>query len=263
MVRWTIVVALLAVPVSIARADEDVEAALAAYEQAEFAAAREAMRRAEAGDGLTRDDVVELLRVSALVNFASGDRAAMRRDLAHLLALEPGLDPTDFPPSIQTLVRDELAPAAVPVALSGQLSGGRFEVHPTAPARLLRELRVSCRVDTGGWVVGTRPVLEVEARAGQRVQCHASIIGPGGATLATAGSPGAPISAVIGGAPSPAEVARAVPEPAERPRPEGGRALPWVLAAVGAVVVAVALALALTLSDGASDQTVVAPPALP
>jgi ribonuclease E len=231
------------------------------YRQADFEGAIAALDRAAAGDGLARDDALELLALRAIARFALGDQPAMERDLASLAAVEPGHHlPAEVPPTVRRAFDRAREGVARPLALEAGFeetdAAVRFAARAVgAGTDLLRRVRVLCRVDGSAWRESeAAPELTTAAGPGQTVECRAEAIGIGGAVLAAAGSEDAPLrhalpAAIVAG---PTEAARSVgtPTPATLAGDDDDERAPvWPWAVAGAiVVVAATIALAAVLA---------------
>jgi len=200
------------------------------YEEADFVGALDALGRAEAGSDLTLADLEVLFEQRVLVQVALANEAGVRADLRRLLAVAPEhVLPRGAPPEVVRLFAELRAEGAgsvrVVVTTDAAADGVTIFVRGENDwAGIIRSVRTSARVvGNDAWDVATDAPLLVPTSAGERVEYFAEAIGPGGAVLARAGSPEAPLGASSRGAPAAAG---------------GEETWPIVLAVVAGVLVA-------------------------
>lgn len=178
-----------------AAARASLERARAALDRARFIEAVRAYDEAAAGEGLSRADVVELLRGRALARHASRDVAGAERDLVGLLSLVPDADLGDLaPPAMQRTFARLRGEVSAPLSLVAEATpipdGFSLSARVVEDvASIVREVRVSWARE-GVWEVSTERTTRVPA--GERLLWTAEAIGPGGAVLARAGTRQAP-----------------------------------------------------------------------
>lgn len=227
-----------------ARAQDAVTRAREAFARAEFTASIEAYDEAAAGDGLTRDEVVELLRGRALSKHAANDIAGAERDLVALLSLEPDAALGDMaPPALQRafarLQGEVRAPLALEVVAEPIPDGFRVRTAIREDvASLVREVRVHWR--EGDEWTETRGD-DVRVLAGASLTYFVEAIGPGGAVLASEGSHDEPLEARAARVEVAADAA-AEPSGADVPLIVG------LSVGAAAVIAAVAIVLAVVLA---------------
>jgi len=229
--------------------------ARAAYENADFASTLEALSRVEAGSGLTRADVLALLELRALTEFATGATAALDSTLTRLLSLEPSYAAgPSAAPRFAALVETVRARGVLTLELTGTATpaptGVRIALRTIDPSGLVLAHRVHWR-DQGleQSAEGTDVLVPTERSS---LSWWAEAIGPGGAVLART---------------EPTE-----PTPAARSSATGDRATPAAsggaddstLAIVLGVVAGVALvggaiAVGIVVAGGAPADTVLMP----
>jgi hypothetical protein len=246
-VRGPLVAALalglaLALP-PIALAHDDLDAALRHYERAEFARAVSAFDRAEASDHLTREELETLLRGRGLAHHAAGDEGAAEEDLATWLSLAPtaSLDDTT-PPAVRRLferLRGEAVALDVEASVVPTSTGFGISARVVGDVgHLTRTVRIHYRTTAGTDVVeGARAdVLSSDATLAYWIE----VVGPGGASLATAGSEAGPLE-------HRRDSIAAAAEPAGPPITGGDDTGVIVGVTVTAVVVVAAVAVVLAL----------------
>ncbi len=216
-----------------------------AFDRAELEAAIAAYDEAAAGDGLSRAELMELLRGRALARHAARDVAGAEQDLVALLSLDPDAELGEMaPPALQrsfARLRGEVsAPLAIEVSVTPLPDG--FRVRTTVRedvASLVREIRVHARTD-GEWSVEAGDDVAIVA---DRLEYAVEAIGPGGAVIAHEGTREDPRTI---------EAPRVEPEP-EAPAPAGDDTVAiavGVSVGAAAVIAAVAIVLAVVLAPG-------------
>lgn len=254
---------LVAIPV--ARAHDDVEAGVAAYQEANFEAALSAFGRAEASPALSREDLARMLFVRALVHSAFGSDGARDVDLLRLASLAPdhplraaGSDGTELvaPPPVREAFaaaeRGLAGPIAIRVALEAAPGGAILRASvENDPGGLTRRVRVTATVG-GAEQRADDGRVTLRGDAGAAVTYAASALGPGGAVLATReGEDAIPGAAALADAIAPA--------------PEGGSDewAWWLGGGIALAVLAGGIALVVVLvteSGGDEPGTQLAPP---
>ncbi|MBX3274593.1 MAG: hypothetical protein KF729_30285 [Sandaracinaceae bacterium] len=246
---------VLSLPAAAQDAAGALEAARAEMAGARFAEAAARLDAAAAApDGLDRPALVTLLRLRALARHALRDADAARADLVALLSLEPGATlGAEAPPSLTRALEEARASSGPGLRVDAEASrsAGGFTVSSRAsgdPAGLVRRLRVlALREDTVEPHEGAR--VEIAGEGTLRYVVEA--IGPGGAVLATAGTPSAPRELRA----EPARVA--APRAASEEGGDDTALIVGIGAGAAAVIAGVAIALAILL---AVPDTRVLPP---
>ena len=251
--RWLLRLALVVCGLLVwphgARAQSLVDEGRRLYEEADFVGALDALGRAEAGSDLTLADLEVLFEQRVLVQVALANEAGVRADLRRLLAVAPEhVLPRGAPPEVVRLfaqLRTESAGSVrVVVTTDAAADGVTITVRGENDwAGIIRSVRTSARtLGSETWDVATDAPLLVPTSAGERVEYFAEAIGPGGAVLARAGSPEAPLGASSRGAPAASG---------------GEESWPIVLAVVAGVLVAgavVGVVVGVTQSPTVSTQ---------
>lgn len=262
-VRLTLalVISCAALP-STASAQQGLASAREHYSKARFEEALDDLDAAESSQELERGELVRVLVLRGLVQYALDRTDALERTLRQLAVVEPTaeLGEEAGPALVERwkAVRDE----AKEPALEIEIVPGGLETTLRARARndaeLVRELAVHARVERGPWTRGRRE-LSVEVRPGSRVRYYAQAFGPGGVELMTLGSRQAPRVHRVPGSPvssAPDPVAADATQPAEADGEDEGAPVGWIVGSVGlAAVVAAVVAVALVVpSDGRETQ---------
>jgi hypothetical protein len=252
-----------------ARAQTDpsgVATAESAFAEGRFEEARELLNRLADGDGLeTVEQVRELLILRVRVSVALRDEDATERDLRRLAALAPRRAlPESVPPGVRERF-EEIATLVEPLDLEvthEEVFGGvvvRARASEGA-SDLARGVRVHARTPGGEWLSSDDEVMRVAAPPGTAVEYYASLVGPGGAVLASAASPQRPRRARSLGR---ADLGDAGRPAAADPEPDASDPWPAILG-VGVplvVVVGVAVGLGVHFGSQAGDGAIeVAPP---
>jgi hypothetical protein len=142
--------ALLLLPAS-ALAQGRLTEARAAFDAAEFEAARSELDALAAGDDLSFDEVCGLLVLRAEVHLALGSDAAMETDLLGLLTIAPDVTlPRTAPPELHDAVerirRRTIAPLTVRSAAEPTATGARIRARAEGDdAGLVRRVQVRVR----------------------------------------------------------------------------------------------------------------------
>jgi len=232
-------------------AHPDVDEGRALYAQADFPGALEAFARAEAGDDLTRAELLELLERRILIHLVQGDQPSADRDLESIGAIDPDHEfARDIPPEVvDSFGGAEHVPLSVVVESQPSADGVELTASvENEPTGLVREVRLHYRVDGGPWEASTERSLHVAAPAGSTVEHHAEAIGPGGAVIAAVASADAPRAFRVA-----AELTAV-----EEETVDDGGGFPWLWVGVGAaalVAIGVVIAIVVVSSGGDSNET--------
>lgn len=244
-----------------ARAHPLLDQAQERFQQADFEGALELYAQAEAGDDLTRDDLVQLYLRRALVHHAVGNDEDLQLDLDRLATLEPQMElGRQIPPRLRRAFEEAAAEVTAPLSVEVDATPVEDAVRLSARvqndrAALVREVHLSARGD-GDWESAVNDEIVVTIGSDGRVLYFAELVGPGGAVIASAGSRDEP--RVL----SPDARQTAVgPGSGEEIEPDEGGVPWWPFVVGGAVAAAGAVALILLLAP-ANDQTDVGPPQL-
>lgn len=252
------VLALALVISSATAAAQDATSRLAeaesAYREGRFDEARQLVDRVASGDELeTLDEVRQLLVLRVQINAAMRDRDAVTADLRRLAQLDPEWAP---PEAIPPEIRQELSALAgtiEPVRLEvthEEVFGGvvvRAEASGTGSG-LTRGVRMYARTPGGEWLAHDGDILRVPTPPGRVIEYYAEVVGPGGATVVTAGSSDEPFHARAAG--------RIPSEPATPPAASTAPRDPWPIVVgvlVGVAVVAGAVALGIYFGTQEAD----------
>jgi len=256
MPRARLLVTLLTVLIALAAAgrasaQSPLDGARGHFEQAEFEAALSELDRVEEGDGLTREQLLELLRLRILVELGMGDDGGVRTDVRRLLSLDPDHRLGDsMPPEVHEAaeaIRAELGGVvSVEVEAGPTPTGVRLDAEVrNDPTSLVRQVIVHGRVAHGRWQRAAPP-LTLAPGPGTSVAFWAEAVGPGGAVVATDGSSEVPSTFTTAA------------EDDDGGDQGGGNTLLWVgIGAGGAALVAGAIVTVglLSGSAGVSDTT--------
>jgi len=237
MRRWAC--AMILATASAAHAHPDVDQALAEYEAVELEAALDTLARAEAGDGLSLDELGLLYELRALIHFARGDEDAVDVALRALARAHPEHDFSQRSPPALRQRFAAIRGGVDPVALRLSEEEGVVVAVITAGAEAVREVRLHHR-EVGGVAATEAGMAPRWSLGGVAVEVWAEAVGPGGAILASAGSETQP---------------RAFGVVEEEETEEGGPGLGvWLGIAGGVAAVAVVVILAVTLSGGDDER---------
>lgn len=241
-----------------ARAQAPLERAQQALGEADFAGAVRAFdEAAQADEGLSREQLLDLYVGRAQAHLALGDPDAARADVRRLLSLDPGHE-LDYRvrPEIREMAEELRGEISGPLEVTAEVGAetGAVTVSATAsddPASLVREVRVFGRVGGGEWLSGVGSVV-VPVASATTVEYYAQAVGPGGAVLATDGTEGSPRTHAYRDAPA---------DGGDREPPlEDGSDGPdeGVLWAIGGIALAVGIAVVVTvlvLTSASNDAT--------
>jgi hypothetical protein len=195
LARTALLLALLA-PAPAAAQGSSIARARQQMERAEFDAAVATLDTAEtSSSGLSRAEVVDLYATRAAAHLALGHTAEMERDLDRLAALDPTytFDEAARPELAEGIAERRGAPLSIDVEISDEPGGARVRaaVHRD-PGDLVRSIHLRARpAGATAWIEASGETLVVPGA--DEVEVWADAIGPGGATLASAGSEDAPI----------------------------------------------------------------------
>ncbi len=237
-----------------ARAHPAVDEARAMYEEADFEGALAAIDRALSGDDLTRDELLDALRLRALVHLGMGDAEAMAEAVSAWVALAPDLELDEsVPPEIRDAARqargrgdEELGlraratPTATGVRIDAEVRGDRAE--------LVRTVRLHGRVGGGAWERSETAPLELAVPDAAEVAYYAEAVGPGGVVVANEGSAREPL--------------RWSPPAIERDDDDDGSG-PWLWVGLGAGAAAVVGTVVAVLLVTGGEQSDLTRPSLP
>lgn len=196
MTRLVLIAALvlLAPSTTLAQAGP-IAQATARIDEADFEAAIGILDRAEAGDALSREDLVLLYATRAGASLALGRADDMTRDLDRLSALEPAyvLDASARPELRDALAARSHQPLRLDLAFDVQPGAATIRATVAGdPGGLAREIHLRARVvGTEAWTERTGDTLVVPATDAE-LEYWGEIVGPGGAIVARAGSAASP-----------------------------------------------------------------------
>lgn len=188
-----VVVALCLLAPSRAWAHPLVDEGLQRLRDADFAGALQVFEEAEAGDDLTRADLVALLAARATVHLALDDQAAAVLDLRMLATLDPRhvIDRTAPPDFRRAFARaTQAVRGPLSVTATHERVADRVQIEARAhddPAGVVRAIRVFVRRD-GAWLPASTPPASLLVPASTSVEYYVEAVGPGGAVVARAGS---------------------------------------------------------------------------
>lgn len=244
-----------------AAAHPDVDEAKELLMEAEFERALEAFARAEAGDDLSRGDLIDLLGARCLAHLALDDASALRLDLRRLASLDRAYEwGREAPPELGEAFADTLTVVQGELSISSEATpvpGGVAVDTATAAdhGNLVTGTLLFVRGASGAYRRGSDGTQAL--RAGQSLHYYVQAIGPGGAVLAAEGGEDSPVT-------SAAALAGSSLVRRNDDDDEGDGVSPWLWVGLGAgVLVAVGVILAVVLAGNASaDGTQPQPPAV-
>ncbi len=257
-----VALAVLLTAASAAAQDGPLARAASLFDQADFRGAIAAFDEAEAGDGLRRDELVDLYENRASAYLALGDAGSMGRDLVRLARIDPT---HGFAPATRPEVRDafeEIRAAHRALELRArqavEVGGARFSAQVENDGEsLVRSIRVYARVVGGEWMSGEGSVF-VPATTNMEIEHYAEATGPGGAIVASAGAADAPARFTYT---APTALETNGPGVDSTPH-HRGNGLVIGLVAGGIVLVAVAVVLSIVLTSSGNDITQPDPPTI-
>jgi len=222
---------------------------------ADFARAVRAYDRAEANDTLDRDALVSLYEGRATAHWALGHEDLARSDLRALGSIDPE---HTFPPEAPPALREAFTQSAhdairmsITVDRSSSSTTVSAEVNAD-PAGLVRSLRWHGRVADGEWQTEASATMTIDS---DHVEAYVEAIGPGGAVVARADLPAAPVeTAEILTPPT------ATPTPTT-PAPNNDWLWAGIAIGAGAAVIAIVVIIAI-VATLPNDATQLAPPML-
>jgi len=241
------------------------------YENARLERALDSFERAEQSDGLTRADLVSLLRTRALVHFAMGNTNEMEVDLFKLATLEPGLElGRDVPPRVRDAFQAIRDRGVERLALQVDVAPTDAGIHIAArvvhdEAALTRSVSLYTRMTGTDWEAAERAEVDVPA-GDEAVEYYAEALGPGGAVLVSEGFAADPrrtsradLQEALRTETRVRTMRMAAGGASETDDDEGGGGAGWWIAG-GVVLVAAAVAVVVLLSAGGEVDTSVMPP---
>lgn len=246
-------VVLLALGLSftnLAFAHDDIDEARRLYQEAELEQALDALARAE-DNGLTRDELLELLDLRLVVNLSLGQAEDVTRDLRVLAAIDPDHElPPELPPAEQDafieIVEGTEESIAVQVNMDSSPAAAVFRASTTGDSQsLVSSIRIRARTPSGLWAEDNNELV-LPLTSSMDVYYYAEALGPGGAVLATRGSEDDPL------------VARYSPRGEEDDDSGGGGLSSGAIIGIGAgvaVVVAVAVIVAVLARGGSGPNS--------
>lgn len=229
-----------------AYAHDDIDDARRLYQEAELEQALDALARA-LDNGVTRDELLDLLDLRMVVNLSLGNDDAVTADLRMVAAIDPDHElPPELPPGQQdafieivegsedsVAVRVEMESTPGAAVLTGSTTGDRTS--------MVGSIRIRARTASGLWAEDINELV-LPLTSSLDVYYFAEALGPGGAVVATLGSAEEPL------------VARYAPGASDDGDDGGGAGLSTgVIIGVGvgaAVVVAAAVLIAVLLRNG-------------
>jgi hypothetical protein len=211
----TLSVCLVAAAAGRAHAHPILEEAQRLFDEADFEGALEAFGRAEQAGDLTRDDVIQLYVRRALVHHTLGNESDLQTDLMRLASLEPD---HEFGRQVPPVVVEAFERAkdrttgriAVQLVAQTRPGGVRFEARiRNDTSGIVQEVRLGARAPGNAWTQRSNAALEMPASSDSTLEIYAEAIGPGGAVLASDGTPDEPVigevselsERVVGGGP--------------------------------------------------------------
>lgn len=221
------------------------------YEAGELERALAGLDAAEAGDDLTREEVVAAFTFRLLIAHALDDDAALERAALALVSLEPeGPSRAVSPPIAAALERARERAGGRIQANVQRAEGGAARVlvvHDVAG--IVRRLDVRARREGGHWLEGDEATAML-AEGGAGLEVHARVIGPGGATLAELGSETEPVA--LDGL----ELDAPTPAPAPEVEPDDDDTLLYVALIAGGTVLTGLLVMTVALLAGGGSPRI-------
>ncbi|MFK8000050.1 MAG: hypothetical protein AB8H86_10650 [Polyangiales bacterium] len=236
--------AILALPVSAQAQSPHLDAAIEAYEQGEFAAARDELNQAQQEDPLDRGAFVRLLVHRVLVAQPLGDDVLLETALLQLASLDREALEGRAPPALMRRFEAASEQAgesllAVNVAVQANEDEVVFRASTLGDTgALVERIVLRTRGTDGEWLEASGNTATHPRGA---VEYIAQAVGPGGAVLAETGTEEAPIQY----SPESTDVSVA---PAARPRTRN------ILIGVAAALVVVGATLAIIFVSRADDN---------
>jgi hypothetical protein len=208
MARFSLALSLAALLISasagVASAHPILDEAQSRFDEADFEGALAAFERAEQAGDLTRDDVIQLYVQRALVHHTLGDEANLETDLMRLASLEPDYE---FGRQVPPVVREAFdrvkgrttGRIAVRVDAQSHAGGVLLEARVSNDTSgIVQEVRLGARAPGNAWTQRSNATLEMPASSDATLEIYAEAVGPGGAVLASDGTPDDPVSGTVG-----------------------------------------------------------------
>jgi hypothetical protein len=189
-----------------AAADADFAAGVARMAEADFTGALEAFDRAEAGAGLSRAELLQLLSLRATASHAMGEAELLERSLRQLASIDATFPFDDTTPPVVVERFRVVAATAQPIVLHPRVERVSDQIRILGEVTgdadgLVRSVRHLARLATdgpsGAWAETLAGPLELTAPGGATVEYYVELVGPGGAILAAVGSALAPERSVV------------------------------------------------------------------
>lgn len=225
------------------------------FNEANFEAAEDTLNRALLASTLTTLDLVEIYRLRALINFASGDLGAAEKSLRALLSVDPEytLDQEVAPPLQKTfrrLRRDMLGAMSLEHRATPMPDGVRVEFKvQNDPERIVKRIvHFHRQLGEEEWQKGEGSVLTAPVGLGGTIEYYAVAYGPGSSELAHAGFFDDPASASrSAGAYVPTEGGGGTPA-------SSGPIWPWIVGAAALVVATIVVVVLIAASSNPGTQ---------
>jgi hypothetical protein len=234
------------------RADAPLEAAQARYEEADFEGALLLLEEAAASTTLSRQELVTLLELRAVLRLATGQRQEMQADMARLLSLDPEHAfargaPPELVAAAAALRASGVGPVLVEARAEPTADGARVDADATDEHGVVRSVMVRTRRDGDGWSELRPPPVDLPLDPGARLAYFALALGPGGVVVARDGSEESPHELVD---------RRSGATPAPLAAQDDDSTWTFVAIAGAAAVVAIAVVVtAVLVTDAASSQS--------
>lgn len=196
--RSVLTVALMMVASS-ALAHDDIDEARRLYQEAELEQALDALARAQ-DNGLTREELLELLDLRLILNLSLGNDDEVTADLRLLAAIDPDHElPPELPPGPQDafieIVEGTEQSIAIQVEMESSPAAAVFTATTTGDTHsLVSSIRIRARTPNGLWAQDTNELV-LPLTSSLDLYYFAEALGPGGAVVATLGSEEEPLVA--------------------------------------------------------------------
>lgn len=275
MSRFTLVVSLAAALVALSAGDAHahpiLDEAQRLFDEAEFEAALEVFHSAEEAGDLTRDDLVQLYESRALVHHTLGNTADLETDLMRLASLDPN---HQFGRQVPPVVREAFEQAKarttgqITIRLDGEIqpNGVRLSAQvQNDTSGIVQELRLGARAPGNAWTHRSNSALEMPGAPDTTLEVYAEAVGPGGAVVATDGTPDDPVSSIIADLPDRAangngDGVQIIPTEIPDQTDDGGLPLWPFLVGGGVLAVGAAILIAVLVAGSGSSNTALMPP---
>ncbi len=276
MARFTLVISFVAALVVASAGDAHahpiLDEAARLFDEAEFEAALEVFHRAEEAGDLTRDDLIQLYEWRALVHHTLGNADDLETDLMRLASLDPD---HQFGRQVPPVVREAFDRAKArttgqitvhvdaEIQSNGVRLGARVQ-HDTSG--IVQELRLGARAPGNAWTHRSNSALEMPGAPDTTLEVYAEAIGPGGAVVATDGTPDDPFSSLIVDLPgreagsSGGGGVEIIPTHPPDDGGDGGVPVWPFLVGGGALVVGAVILIAVLVAGSGSSNTALMPP---